>query len=128
MLRTTFLAACFLVNLVALSPVAAASFHYPEARYGKGALRYVNGIPVLLVAGTPEEMGAQMGVLAIKPAAKGIALLDQFLRNEGLSRYKPLLAGIGEKLLARCPVEYRRELDAAVKASGVDRRLLVIGN
>ena len=42
-------------------------FRYPEARFGKGELRYVNGLPVLTVAGTPEEMGEQVGKLAALP-------------------------------------------------------------
>lgn len=107
---------------------SADSFRYPQARHGRGELRYMNGVPVLILTGSPEEMGEQMGVLAIKPAEKALALIDQFLQDEGLSRFKPLLAGIGERLLMRCPDEYRRELNAAASAARIDRRLLVIGN
>jgi len=85
-------------------------------------------VPVLVVAGTPEEIGTQMGVLAIKPAVAGVALVDQFLKEQGLAPFKPLLARVGDKLLAACPDEYRRELEAAAKAGGVERDLLVIGN
>src|SRR5436190_1220366 len=44
-------------------------FRYPEAKHGKGELKYVNGVPVLRVEGTPAEVGEQLGVLALKPAA-----------------------------------------------------------
>src|SRR5262249_17735234 len=59
--------------LALLAPAARADkpstpFRYPEARHGKGELRYVRGVPVLTVEGTPEEIGEQVGVLALKPA------------------------------------------------------------
>src|SRR5205823_4556088 len=78
--------------------------------------------------GTPEEIGEQMGILALKPAAGGLGLMEQFLKEQGLAPFRPLLARLGDSLLARCPEAYRRELDAAAKASGIDRDLLVIGN
>ena len=46
---------------------AAEPFRYPEAKHGKGELRYVNGIPVLTVRGRPEEIGEQVGVLGLRP-------------------------------------------------------------
>jgi hypothetical protein len=114
--------------LLVVTPLAAEPFQYPEGKHGKGSLHYVGSVPVLVVAGTPEEIGEQMGVLAIKPAAAGLRLVEQFLREQGLARFKPLLASVGNNLLARCPEQYRRELDAAARASGVDRDLMVIGN
>ena len=68
------------IQLVSINPLSAAPFRYPEAKHGKGELRYINQVPVLLVAGTPEEIGEQMGVLAIRPAAgllTGIALFQR---------------------------------------------------
>ena len=51
---------CLLICLF-LTPVPAAlatePFHYPEARHGKGELKYVNDLPVLLVEGTPRKSG-----------------------------------------------------------------------
>jgi len=112
----------------ALALPAAAQFRFPEARHGKGELRYVNGVPVLILAGTPEEIGEQMGVLALKPARGAVAVYERFLDSEGIGNFRPLMARLGNSLLKKYPDEYRRELDAAAKASGVDRDLLVIGN
>ncbi len=117
--------ACFFCQSAWLN---AAVFHYPEAKFGNGELRYINGIPVLVLAGTPEEMGEQMGVLALRPALNGLKLMEQFLEEQGLARYKPVLAAVGDQLLRKCPEEYRRELEAAAVAGGVSRSLLVIGN
>src|SRR5438270_1720965 len=128
MLRFVRAAGWVFFYFASLCSLQAAPFHFPEAKHEKGELRYVGGVPVLVVAGTPEEIGTQMGVLAIKPAVAGVALVDQFLKEQGLAPFKPLLARVGVKLLAACPDEYRRELEAAAKAGGVERDLLVIGN
>jgi hypothetical protein len=45
------------------------SFRFTEAKHGKGELKYRHDVPILVVAGTPEEIGEQIGVLAIKPIA-----------------------------------------------------------
>jgi hypothetical protein len=37
--------------------LAAASFRYTEAKHGKDELKYINDLPVLIVSGTPEEIG-----------------------------------------------------------------------
>jgi hypothetical protein len=48
MTRTRLCIASALVLLVG-SLSAAEPFCYPEAKHGKGELRYVNGVPVLVV-------------------------------------------------------------------------------
>ena len=71
-----------LVLLYAITVCRAEPFRFPEKRHGKGELRYLNKIPVLTVEGTPEEIGEQVGVLALRPAARVLdyprGLLDQF--------------------------------------------------
>src|SRR4051812_26100288 len=59
----------FLVILTALPAAQAAEpFRYPEGKHGKGELKTINGLPVLTVEGTPEEIGTQVAMLAGKPA------------------------------------------------------------
>jgi WD40 repeat protein len=106
-------------------------FRYPEARHGKGELKYINGIPVLTLAGTPEEIGTQMGVLALKPALVDFDL-DQFMR-ESLQSLGPDKSGPWVKLMAqllvqRYPREYRVELEAMARAAGMDFDFLVLAN
>ena len=57
----------FSVTMLLVVPfaVAAEPKTFPEAKHGKGELRYVDGVPVLTVRGTPAEMGEQFGKLAI---------------------------------------------------------------
>jgi hypothetical protein len=118
--------ACLLL-IVAGAP-AAEAFKFPEAKHGKGELKYVQGIPVLTVAGTPEEMGEQMGVLGLKPAAGAVTIFHDLLKHERLDGMVPLLRRFGDLMLGRYPDDYKREFEAMAKHSGLDRDLLVIGN
>ena len=104
-------------------------FRYPEGRYDKGELRYINGIPVLTVGGSPEEIGEQIGVLALKPSLGLVTHFQRLSQEEGL----------GQDIAASCmrpprpstsdfPSRYRREIEAMIKASGADRDLVILGN
>ncbi len=43
-------------------------FRYKAGEHGKGKLTYVNGVPVLILRGSPKEMGEQTGALAARQA------------------------------------------------------------
>ncbi len=116
------------ILLVAGPNQADEPFRFKEAKHGKGELKFVNGVPVLSVAGTPEEIGEQMGVLGVKPAAQAIDVFKGVLKQQGLELLMPLLVRFGEAQIAKYPDPYRREFEALVKASGVPREFLVIGN
>jgi hypothetical protein len=121
----------WLCHLVTLSPchlVTEEAFRYPAGKHGGGELKYVNDVPVLLVAGTPEEIGAQMGVLGLKPAAGAVSVFKDVLKQHKLDLLKPLLVQFGKAQLAKYPEAYRREFEAMVKHSGIDRDLLLIAN
>ena len=107
---------------------AAEPFRFPQAKQGKGEMRYINGLPVLTIAGTPEEMGEQIGVLALKPARAILDTVREFLKERGLEKVPPLVALAANALFSQFPEEYRRETEAMVKAAGVDRDLIVLAN
>lgn len=107
---------------------AASRFRYPEARHGKGELRYVNDLPVLLVQGAPAEMGDQLGTLALKPLADVKQLSDKFLNEKGLGALTAIALKTGSLLLPQFPADHLAELDAAAKAAGWPRDLLIFGN
>jgi hypothetical protein len=107
---------------------AAEPFRYPEAKHGSGELRYVNGIPVLLVQGEPAEIGEQVGVLALKPAAALFDLSKQFLESRGWEKLYPVLLNTAAGLAAQFPPDHLTELEAAAKAAARPRELLVFGN
>src|SRR5262245_23208262 len=103
-------------------------FRYPEGAHGTGSLRYVGTIPVLTVAGTPEEIGTAAGTLA-RPAADGLyGYFDTLLKKTKLDLMWPWLERTAEGMLERFPPDYRAELEAAIKASGIDRSKVLVGN
>jgi hypothetical protein len=106
-------------------------FRFPEAKHGKGELKYVNSVPVLTVAGTPEEMGTQIGVLALKPLNDELNLdefIRQLLKANRLELGLPLLTAATNALFQRFPESDRRELEAMARAAGVKRDILVTIN
>src|SRR3954447_539503 len=118
----------FFLPLIALCfalPVFAADRRFPEAKSGKGELKYVNGLPVLTVEGTPEEIGAQFGELALKPAKKPLlGRVDSYMKQIGWQEQFPKMLKFSFLVYAQFPKNNRVELDTACKAAGVERNLL----
>jgi len=121
-----------LVTALLLSAISAASAAdqrmFAEGRHGNGELRYINDLPVLLVAGTPEEIGRQKAILTANAMAQ-------------LARYPKLFAGQlhrkdrWEKLLERAkllvpqfPADHLAEIRAFGEESGIDRDIGLVGN
>jgi isopenicillin-N N-acyltransferase like protein len=127
-LRRSYLLCVAILCLGSVAAAATEPFHYPEGRYGKGELRYINGLPVLTAVGTPEEIGSQIGELALKPALPLVAHFKDYLKKKGLDKMAPIVFAASEALYQRFPKRYRRELEAMVKTSGADRNLVVLGN
>src|SRR5262249_47318911 len=73
------------VGMLVVPVSAAEPFRFPEAKYGGAELRYVNGIPVLTVAGSPEEMGEAVGVLALRPGSRMACYPEDLLKHYHLS-------------------------------------------
>src|SRR5207244_11812823 len=59
---------------------AAEPFRLPEQKHGQGELKYINGLPVLMVEGTPEAIGEQAAFLAVKPAQRMLSYPQDVLR------------------------------------------------
>lgn len=91
---------------------------FPAAKHGAGELRYVSGVPVLTVRGTPAEMGEQYGVLAVKNAPDLDGMYNRFLTDIGMKERYPLVLGLSRQLLPNFPPHLRAEMDAAAKAGG----------
>src|SRR5262245_20166423 len=104
--------AALLLMLAGTAQAGEPRFRLLEAKYGKGEVEYDGAIPVLVLAGTPEEMGEQMGVLGVKPAAAGAAVLKELLKKHKLDLVTPLLVAFGEAQLAKYPAAYRKEFEA----------------
>jgi hypothetical protein len=123
-----WIAAIAVALLQPIRSVTAEPFRFPEATHGKGELIYINGIPVVTIEGSPEEMGDQLGALALKPATKLIRSADELLTHYGWKSIYNLVLKSGNLLLPRFPADHGKEVEAAANSSGWSRDLLVFGN
>ena len=63
MIRTTLLSVLLLLSFTLSSTGQPKEKLYTEGKHGQGELKYINRIPVLILAGSPQEMGEQGGAL-----------------------------------------------------------------
>jgi len=122
-----YLAAAWLL-IPATSVLAAAEPMYAAGRCEKGELRYVDGLPVLIVAGSPEEIGRQKAALTADVTKKLSSYPRDLLRRLGLERQWPSLVEKGRTLLERIHPDHLAELHAFADATGMDREQGVVGN
>jgi isopenicillin-N N-acyltransferase like protein len=101
---------------------------YPISKFEGGELRHHQGIPILILSGTPQEMGRQYGKLGLVPAKPLIAKLDQLVEQAGFKPVYPLLMQISAGLGTLFPKHAIEELDAAAKVAEIDRKVLIFGN
>jgi hypothetical protein len=122
------IALALLLGLLTLPVSAAPVRAFVEGRSGAGELKYINDLPVLCVAGTPEELGRQQAALT-SAAAKKLAPYPRLLL-ERLGRgdlFKRLLASC--KLLApQISPDQRAEMRAYAEGLGIDRDLGLAAN
>jgi isopenicillin-N N-acyltransferase-like protein len=101
---------------------------FPEAKHGKGELRYLNGVPVLIVRGKPAELGEQFGRLAVLNAPDLAGLHDRFLKDAGQEKRYPLIAAMAQTLKPNFPPHLLTEIEAAAKESDRELSLLLFAN
>jgi isopenicillin-N N-acyltransferase-like protein len=130
MLRScrTFLA-LWLFALFLPVPARAEPFRFPAGKVGSRAeLKYVSGLPVLVVSGTPEEIGDAVGMLALKPAPDVIDYPRGLLKEFKVDGLYGIFVRSGTTMYNRFPPEYKAELDAMAQSSGVAKEKLIVGN
>jgi predicted choloylglycine hydrolase len=118
--------------LIVGTSFAGEPFRFPEATHGKGELKYRNGFPVLVVEGTPAEIGEQTAVLLAKPAARLLnypkEVMTHFATPAGAAVMWPTFVKQGSQLLDNFPPDYRTEFETAAKVGNLDRELFMVGN
>src|SRR5687768_4976355 len=101
-----------LALVLALPALAGDDRRFPEAKAGKGELKYVTGVPVLTVEGMPEEIGAQFGELALKPAKKPLlGRVDSYMKQIGWQEQFPKMLKFSFLVYGQFPKNNRIELD-----------------
>ena len=104
------------------------SFRYREGRLGNAELKYVNGLPLLAVQGTPEEIGEAVGLLALKPGRRMADYPDDLLRKFWLRLLRWPMLQVGRWITKSFPADYRREMDAMYAAANLDHDRAVLNN
>jgi isopenicillin-N N-acyltransferase like protein len=125
------LGAVMLLLLAASAVRADETRSFIEGRSGGGQLKFINDLPVLIVAGTPEEMGRQTAVLtgdAIKKLADYPRKLVQ--RSGGKIGKEQLekCVAMGKALLPQLSADHRAEMRAALRQLGGDGDFGILGN
>ena len=100
----------------------------PERSAGGGRFLYINRVPVLYVEGSPAEMGRQTAELL---GGKVHALLDyprQLMQGNNKAVGWEQMVACARGLWKNAPADHRKEMDAFVAASGLDRDTVLVGN
>jgi isopenicillin-N N-acyltransferase like protein len=116
------------VLLVPSGAFADPPFRFPEARCPHGELKYVRGVPVLMVDGSADEIGSAVGQLALKPGRRMADYPDDLLKSLYLSMLRKPLLTSGKAMVQHFPDDYRAEMEAMAAASEVKWENLVLGN
>src|ERR1700722_587579 len=123
---------CIVATLALVSPAfgeAKTPFRFPEGKCGtKGELKYINGLPVLIVSGTSEEIGEAVGALALKKSTRTLDYPLDLLKYHKIDALWTAFVRAGQPMYRQFPDDYRTELEAMVKGAGVDHDKVVVGN
>lgn len=113
------------VTLAAAPALPEEAYHYVEASYGRGRLQIIQGLPVLEVQGSPEEMGRQQAALVADAARHLVAYPKELLSVIGRQDRWPDFVHMGQAMLPQFPKDHRAELEAFAEKSGCGRDPLV---
>jgi hypothetical protein len=128
MSRSRYALALLLVWLLPLAAPAEAPFRYPEGRHGKAELRYHDGLPVLTVEGTPEEIGEQVAALTTTALPRLLGFPKAYLKKFGFAAAWPALVQMSKTLEPNFPEDHRKEMSALAARAGIDREMVLVGN
>jgi hypothetical protein len=129
-LRSTFLPllAAWLALAAAVPSRGGEPYPFAERSSGGGRLQTIAGLPVLVVEGSPEEMGRQEASLVSDAARHLVAYPRELLAEIGRQDRWPDFVRMGRDMAAQFPRDHLAELDAFAKTSGYDRDALVALN
>ncbi len=108
--------------------LAAEPSRFTPSKYKSGELRFIDGVPVATVAGTPEEIGEQLGNLLKQPLSELFGKKEEIAHGLGLQHAPNLLVKSSRLVVPAFPQSYRVELEAIAKATGMDLDTLAFGN
>jgi isopenicillin-N N-acyltransferase like protein len=101
---------------------------YREGHHHKGELKYINNLPVLVVEGTPEEIGKQKAALTGDATKELMAYPKSLLKHFGREDQWPKILELGQSLVPQIPAEYQEELRAFAEHVGISREQGIVAN
>lgn len=101
---------------------------FPEGTAGHGRLTYVEGFPVLILQGTPTELGRQQGELTGDVIRPLLDMPRRVVEQHGYGQVWPLVSGMSRILANNAPEQYRQEMDAFIESGRLDRDGIYVGN
>jgi hypothetical protein len=111
---------CWITILAPALVLAADASPFAEGKFEKGELRYINELPVLIVAGSPEEIGRQKAVLTGNIIPKVEAYPKRLLQfTESDPHRENKLREMAKSLASQIPADHRAEIRAFAKEAGV---------
>jgi isopenicillin-N N-acyltransferase like protein len=128
--QTKLLVALIQVAAFAITPVCQAADHsrFAEGKADGGQLQFVDGLPVVSVAGTPEQMGQAIGTLLKKPLNALLNKKEEVAHGFGMNKAPDVLLKTARLAVGSFPDSQRRELTAVAKAADVDLDTVLFAN
>ena len=123
---STFLA----IVIVSCATIATAAepSRYTTTQYKSARLQFIEGLPVVTVAGTPEEMGEQLGALLRKPLGELMSKKEEIAHGFGLQQAPNVLVMTSRLAMPAFPEAQRREMVAMSKAGSASLDTLAFAN
>lgn len=129
MLGSRLLISLAVLHVLAASGWTAERPHpFPEGTSGAGKLTYVGDLPVLVLAGNPEELGRQQAELVGPTIGPMLGITRDVVRRHGYERMWPFVTAMSRILMRNAPPDYTRELEAFITHGKLDRDGLLVGN
>jgi len=99
---------------------------YREANWKGGQLKYVNGIPLLITQGTPEQIGTQEFTLSIDATRPLLRLPRKMLGEDGAKpnfakMVWPAIVNLSRATMDRAPARYRKEWETGARSAKLTR-------
>ncbi|MDA1014881.1 MAG: C45 family autoproteolytic acyltransferase/hydrolase [Planctomycetota bacterium] len=117
------------VLLTSVRSVSAEEFRFPERSVPGADLRYIHGIPVLTLSGSPEDMGSQQTTLAVDPAKEAYTFPRQLLKRMGVGDTGWFIVKSASKtVLLNGLQRHRAELNQILAKTLVDPDSVTVSN